>query len=229
MILVDLVLGPLISSVLLWLIGKKMQYDFMFWKLLVITISSSLAGLIPFGGVYVSMAVFIGLFCWLERMPSSEILWVALIAFAMKWVIVIVLMLSLKSVMVHLSEDGAPWYGFLSGDSKELAPERRPAEGKPQAVAEFEAIASSNGVKSGERIYELDLVELPDHLKDKYRISGIALRNKERVAMINGRVVRPGDLLDGRYSIYKIADDYIELISDDQRYILRRDVGLRAE
>lgn len=224
MIVVDLVLGPLLSTLLLWGIGKKMQYDFLFRNLLIITFCSSLGGLIPYAGAYVGALVFIILFCVLEKMPASEVLWVALIAFVIKWCVVIALMISVKSAMDHFSREDSFGNRFIaklsSGQDEE-------AEMTNDEIAEVDyepepVETSGSGIPSEDSV-EPELTPPPKWFLEEYHVSGIARSgNEERAAIVNGKILRKGDAVDKHFYISRIEDDFVELSSDDHRYRLYR-------
>lgn len=98
MLLLNLLIGPLFSAFILWVIGKKREYDFKFRNVLIISFSSAAAGIIPFVGIYVSFGIFVCLFFILERMPYLETMWVCITAFAIKWGLTLLIMMSLNTL-----------------------------------------------------------------------------------------------------------------------------------
>ena len=98
MLLIDLIIGPFLSAIVLWFIGKKREYDFLFRNMLLVTFISSLATMIPVIGSIAGFVAFFGLFHLLEDMSLIETFWVALVAFLIKLGIVFILIMTISSL-----------------------------------------------------------------------------------------------------------------------------------
>lgn len=209
--IINSAIEALVSAILLWMIGKKMEYDFLFRNLLLITVCAALAGHIPIVGLYVKVGVYYFLFYLLEQMPLIEIRWVGLMAFGIQCGVAIVIMFSIGTLSDRFPKGkGEPSHHEIA--LSEMVEKYTQELG--QVGEEFTEEAEKTGSRS---------VPAPSSilvLEKEYRLSGIASSNKERVAVINDRIMRVGDSLSDELKISRIEEDFVELISGKQRYKL---------
>ena len=194
-IVVNILIGALIPGLVLWLVGKKVKYDFAFWKLLIITGAAAIAKQLPVGGLWISLAVYYGLFCLLTRIGIMEAMWMSFLAFLVCAGAGFVLMLSAGSLYAEPSEPRLIADSFI---------------GRTDAVSPIaEAVVS-----------EKKFAEAPDWIQEKYKVGGIAWRGDVSVAIINGQAVVDGDVLEGDLRVCRIESDQVFVRVKDELFSL---------
>lgn len=205
-ILISSVVSSLASAFLLWIIGKKREYDFLFKHLLLIYILALIVGYIPFIGLYAQALIFVGLFCKLEDLPIVEAMWVGIIAFVVKVGLILLILMTITSLQ---EADILP-------RQTSAAPEL--TDNQTSAI-EFlqEAYGGlSNSVAASEK----QVAPSADQIRKAFRLSGIATRNSERVAVINGKPVREGDRIDHVLTVEAISNSHIVVSSEGTTFKL---------
>jgi len=236
--------GVFCSAIILWIIGKKMQYDFAFKNLLIIISIASLLGNIPIIGLFVSWGAYLFFFWKLEQMPPYEVFWIGLIVFLIQSLAVMGGLFFIGTLMTHSPRDevgsesslGEKFSELIESVFKEaaqveaehvetnqlanvVAPDVVFPEDEP-AVEVVEELSVGPESVSEEEVASVESVQLPEKWKKKYRFSGTGISHNKRVAIINGVMMHVGDSLFDDLVIYRIENDYVELRSGDNLYLV---------
>ncbi len=203
---INVLVGTLIPSIVLWIIGKKIQYDFEFWKLLIITGAASLTGQIPYGGMWISLPVYYGLFCFLTGINYIEAMWMSFLAFLVYAAVGFVLMMYAGSLFASSLESDSPEPVRAAAEQPAGNPSglEEPASEEPAPPA----IPADRSETTADRIGE------------KYRVNGIAKRGGRMIAIINDKIVSEGELLEDNLSVHRIEPSGVILRSADTSYRL---------
>ncbi|WP_168442515.1 general secretion pathway protein GspB [Pontiella desulfatans] len=216
-IAVNVLIGTLVPGVVLWLIGKKVQYDFEFWKLLLITSSAALVKQIPFGGIWISIPVYYILFCLQTGIDYLEAMWMTFLAFLVYAAAGFLLMMVAGSLWAnHLDEVLAEEPAMEVVAPFEAEPQEPPkptlAKKPPPAPAPPKPLANA-----------------PEWLREKYTVSGIAESRGERRAIINGSIVPEGEELEPGVILQRIGMNHVVIRTGNTSYQLDIRTGIPAQ
>ena len=206
-LIVNVLLGTLIPSFVLWIIGKKVEYDFPFWKLLIITSSAALVKQIPVAGIWISLPVYYGLFCALTGIDYIEALWMSFLSFLVYAAVGFILLMYAGSLYADFRES--------TPDSELVAENTDPSLVQPIPPPEPEQPDLQAPIEPKPE------AEAPDWLKQKYIVNGIAKSGGEKRAIINGKVAIEGEILEPDVQILSIELDQVIIQAKNECYTLK--------
>ncbi len=206
---IEIFLGTLFPSIVLWLIGKKVQYDFEFWKLLVINFSAACVDQIPYAGMWLSIVVYYGLFVKLTGIDFIEAIWMSFLAFLVYAALGFALLMYGGHLFSLLGQtDGADSYTPIEQYEPDVENSIEFPEEESAPLPVITNIAPSA------------VQNAPDWITQKYNLSGTAVYGNEKRAIINNEIAYEGQMLEAGVTIQRIEKDSVLIQAKDEIYRL---------
>jgi hypothetical protein len=194
---INVLMGALAPSVVLWMTGKAMKHDFPFWELLFIAGCAACVKQVPDFGIWISLPVYYVLFSVMKGIGYRKSIWMTLLAF-----------LSCTATGLLLMYAGSL---FEANANSEKPAEPQPIEQEaPQPIqqAPQEPAPVKPIEKTSPKPAPIQL-NAPDWLTEKYPVTGIAESGGRRCAIINGTIFSENDSLGPELILRTIAADHV--------------------
>ena len=237
---IEIAITGVISALFLWGADVLLKYDAGFPALLFASVVAAGVDQIPYFGSYLQWLFFLGIVYKFGRLMIIDALWLAVIAFVMKMLLLLVVMSYLGKkmgeeegldlglfgdpemvnpdmLMVEEMLDTAEQIG-----AQQMAEEQRHAAEARRAQREANGRGSQPKPEPAKPRPPKHPQEAPASFRAQYSISAIAVKGEERFAVINGVVYREGAQLKNHFRVKLIEEERVQIEKDRELFWLYR-------
>ena len=229
-IAIEVVVSGLISTLFLWWADRLLKYDAGFPALLFASMVAALVDQIPYFGSYLQWLVFLGIVYRFGRLVISDAIFLSVIAFAMKMVVVIFIMSYVGTLM---GKDPGLLDELVPDTEVPVNPDMLMVEEMLQTAEDIHATQLEHERKRVEKESVKDKPEAKkpswfggaakktaepkeasQSFRDQYKIGAIATKGDDRFVVINGVVYREGGTLKNHFNVRKIEEERVQVEKD---------------